>query len=350
MAAVDVHGGWPAVLSELIAGQDLDREVAAAALQTILAGDATDAEIAAFIVGLRHKGESIEELVGLVDAMLGAAAPLDLPPDVIDIVGVGGALTRRSHALNVSTMACFVAAGAGALVCKHGNVRASSTSGSFDLLDELGITIDLDGRGVRRCLDEAGVAFAFARAFHPAMRHAAAVRTQLGVPTVFNVLGPLSHPGRVQRQVIGVSDRSLAPKVAGVLAAREVTAALVVHGSDGLDELTVTGPNLVIEVRDGEVVFDGQLDPADLGFARATFDELAGGGPERNAAIVRGLLDGTEHGPRRDIVILNAAAGLLVAGIATDMADGVARATVALEDGSAAGRLAAVVAASAAAQ
>ena len=221
MTALEDLGGWRVVLTELTAGHDLTRPLASAALGEILAGRATDGQIGAFIVALRMKGEAVEEVSGMVDAMLDAAAPIELAEldEVVDIVGTGGAPTRRVHALNVSTMSSFVAAGAGARVCKHGNRKASSTSGSFDLLDALGVTVELDGPAVARCVEGTGLGFCFARAFHPAMRHVGPVRAELGVPTVFNFLGPLSHPARVRRQVIGVSDPRVAPTVIAAMMA-----------------------------------------------------------------------------------------------------------------------------------
>lgn len=305
-------------------------------MATVLAGEASDAQLAAFIVALRIKGESVEEITGLVDAMLAAAAPLELAPGAIDIVGTGGAPSRRVAALSVSTMACLVAAGAGAKVAKHGNVKASATAGSFDTLDALGVTTGLDGAGVRRCVDEAGVGFVFAKAFHPAMRFAGPVRSQLGIPTVFNILGPLSHPGRVRHQVIGVSDPRMQERMAGVLAAHGSTHSWVVHGHGSLDELSLTGPSRVVEVRDGEIAGDFTVDPIDLGFATATIDELAGGDAQANADIARALVAGEERGPRRDIVVLNAAAGLVVGGLATDLAQGVELALAGIADGGAA--------------
>jgi anthranilate phosphoribosyltransferase len=228
-------------------------------------------------------------------------------------------------------MASLVASGAGARVCKHGNRRASSTSGSFDLLEALGVTIDLDARGVAGCVDQAGIGFCFARAFHPAMRHAGPVRAQLGVPTVFNYLGPLSHPGRVTRQVVGVSDPAMADRVAGVLAARGAPRAMVVHGDDGLDELTTATSSTVLELRDGEVRAR-RVDPSDLGLDPAGSDALRGGDPEANARITHELLQGVE-GPVRDIVALNAAAGLVVAGLVEDLSDGLEEARAAIDDG-----------------
>jgi anthranilate phosphoribosyltransferase len=335
-------GGWPAILGALTDRKDLTREQAAAALTDVLDGVATPAQIAALIVGLRIKGEAVDEVVGMVDAMLGASAPLELPPGTIDIVGTGGTPSRRACALNVSTMASIVAAAAGARVCKHGNRRASSTSGSFDLLEVLGVAIELDAAAVRRCVDRSGVGFCFARSFHPAMRHAAPVRAELGVPTVFNLLGPLSHPGRVDRQVVGVGDPRLLDLVAGVLAARDVAHALVVHGQDQLDELTIRTSSEVREVRRGEVA-SWELAPDDVGLAES--QDLPGGTPEENARIAHEVLGGAS-GPARDIVVLNAAAGLYVAGEAATIADGVRAAQDALDGGAALATLEQLVAAS----
>jgi anthranilate phosphoribosyltransferase len=331
MSTFDEYGGWPGLLGALVARRDLSPEQASAVLTEILEGRATPAQIAAAIIALRMKGETVDELAGMVGAMLDAAEPLQLPDGCIDIVGTGGAARRRVAALNVSTMACFVAAGAGARVCKHGNRRASSTSGSFDLLEALGVAIELDGAAVATCVERAGVGFCFARAFHPAMRHAGPVRAELGVPTVFNVLGPLSHPGGVTRQVVGVSDPALADRVIGVLAARGASRAMVVHGDDGLDELTITTTSTVLELRDGEVV-RSTVDPVELGLTPVPVDALPGGDPATNARLAHELFQGAT-GPVRDVVVLNAGAGLVVAGRVDTLADGVAAAAQALDDG-----------------
>ncbi len=331
MTGLGSHGGWPGILGQLLDRHDLSADQTGAALGEILAGEATPAQIAAFIVALAVKGETVEELSGMVDAMLAAARPLDLPPDVIDIVGTGGSQRRRVSALNVSTMASFVAAGAGARVCKHGNRRASSTSGSFDLLEALGVAIELDGPAVASCVERAGVGFAFARAFHPAMRHAGPVRAELGVPTVFNLLGPLSHPGRVTRQVVGVADPDVAEKLVGVLAARGAPRAMVVHGDDGLDELTTTTTSTVWELRGGEVTRT-TVDPAVLGLTRVDPGDLPGGDPATNARLAHELLAGAT-GPVRDLVVLNAGAGLVVAGLVDSLAQGVVSAAAAIDDG-----------------
>jgi anthranilate phosphoribosyltransferase len=341
--------GWREVLGALTSGRDLTAEQSGAAMGEILAGEATDAQIAAFIVALRMKGETVPEVSGMVDAMLAAAAPITLPegPDPVDIVGTGGGPTRRLHALNVSTMATLVAAGAGARVVKHGNRRASSTSGSADLLEALGVVLELDGPGVARCVAESGVGFCFARTFHPAMRHAGPVRAELGVPTVFNYLGPLSNPAGVQRQVIGVSDPRVASTVVGVLAERGAPRALVVTGHDGMDELTTTGPSTIHELRDGSVT-SRSFDPAEVGIEVVPVDAVAGGDPEANAAIAHRVLGG-EVSPHRDIVTLNAGAALVVAGVVDDRAGGIARARASLDSGSAADVLERLVRASQAA-
>jgi anthranilate phosphoribosyltransferase len=276
----------------------------------------------------------VEEVAGMVGAMLDAAAPLELPPGTIDIVGTGGSPRRRVKALNVSTMACLVAAAAGATVCKHGNLKASSTSGSFDLLGALGIGYDLDGPALAAVVSDVGVGFCFARSFHPAMRHAGPVRAELGVPTVFNLLGPLSHPGRVRRQVIGVGDPRSLDLVAGALAARGSEHALVVHGDGAIDELALTGPTQVREVRDGEVLAPSTYAPGDAGLPAVAVEALPGGDAGANADIARAVLAG-EPGPARDIVVLNAGAGLYVAGLVDSIAEGARQAEGAIDAGTA---------------
>lgn len=328
-------GGWARVLTELAARKDLEQGLARHALANVLDGNATDAQIAAFIFGLKVKGESPGEVAGLVDAMLEAAAPLVLedPSSTLDIVGTGGSRALGGRAFNVSTMAAIVAAGAGATVCKHGNRKASSTSGSTDLLEELGLVVDLDGSGVATCVRRTGLGFAFARVFHPSMRYAAPVRSELGVPTIFNLLGPLSHPGRVGRQVVGVSDPSLLDLVARSLFQRGVVKAWVVNGDSGLDELTTTGPNSVIEISDGRMTHL-QVDATDHGLGRVTTDQLGVGDPHENAVVARQVLAGV-HGPFRDMVVLNAAAGLLVADRCSDLGDGISMAAESIDSGSA---------------
>jgi anthranilate phosphoribosyltransferase len=337
--ALDAHGGWPALIAALVAGEDLAPAAANAALTDILEGSVPESRIAALLVGLAAKGASAAELDGMVDAMRAAALPLDLTDvdGVVDIVGTGGAPTRRVAALNVSTMASFVAAGAGARVCKHGNRMASSTSGSMDVLEALGVGIELGPDGVRRCVDEVGIGFAFARVFHPAMRHAAPVRTALGIPTVFNLLGPLSHPGGVRRAVLGVSDPDKAAVMVDVLRRREAPRAMVVCGHDRTDELLTTGPTTVHELRDGDVR-SYELDPTSLGLELVTAEEVAGGDPATNAAIANAVFAG-KPGPHAELVALNAAAALVVAGVVDTLADGLDAARASIADGAAAERL-----------
>lgn len=339
MAAVDAYGGWSALLGLVTAGNDLDRGQAAAAMSDILSDEATHAQIAGLIVGLRMKGESVEEMTGLVTAMQDAAQHLVADRTAVDIVGTGGSSHRRTHALNISTMACIVASAAGAIICKHGNRRASSTSGSSDFLEALGIAFDLDGPTLERYIAETGAGFAFARGFHPSMRFAGPVRVELGIPTVFNVLGPLANPGHVTRQVIGVATEELAAKMAQVRQNLGTDKAWVVTGDMGLDELAVTGRSVVFEV-DGEGIRRFEIDPSDLGLrSGVSLDELAGGDAEANAEIFRAIITGVERGPRRDVVVLNAAAGLVVGGVTDDLATGLSLASNAIDDGRVATKL-----------
>ena len=346
--ALDDFGGFPAVLGALQANEDLTGEQTGAVLATILDGGATDAQIAAFVVAIRQKGETVDELAGMVRSMQDAATPLTMPEGTIDIVGMGGAPRRRKAALNVSTMACFVAAAAGATVCKHGNRKASSTSGSFDLLEALDVKFDISPAGLESVVTETNVGFAFARAYHPAMRHVGPVRAQLGIPTVFNALGPLSHPARLTRQVVGVADEALADRMIAVLAATGSEIAWVVTGDGPLDELSTTGPTTVRQLKNGEIS-TMTIDPASLGITNPASDALDGGDAQANAAIIHRLFGG-ETGPMRDIVLLNAAAGLVVAGLADNLADGMERGGEALDSGAAADTLAAHIAATNAAE
>jgi anthranilate phosphoribosyltransferase len=326
-------GGWPGVLGRLIGRDDLSATEASLALGEVLAGAATQAQIASFITALRVKGETVEEMTGLVRAMLDAAEPLVVPRphEVVDTCGTGG---DRSRSINVSTIAALVVAGSGARVCKHGGRAASSATGSADVLEALGVVIDLGPVGVARCIDEVGIGFCFAPRFHPAMRFAIPVRRELGVATVFNFLGPLANPARAGLQVVGVSDRSMAEKMLGVLVANGSTRAMVVHGADGLDELSTTGPSTVLEAgTDGQVLLS-TVDPAELGLAPASLDDLRGGDAATNAEVVRRVLAG-HRGPHRDIAVLNAAAGLVVAGISPDLAQGVERAGAVIDEGAA---------------
>jgi anthranilate phosphoribosyltransferase len=326
------------VLGLLASRTGLTAEEAGAALGEILAGEATAAQIAAFMFGLRVKGESVEEMTGLVRAMLAASVRVPVPEELrlrlIDTCGTGG---DRSGTINVSTIAALVVAGAGVPVCKHGGRAASSRTGSADLLEAFGVVLDLDATGVAHCVAEAGIGFCFAPRFHPAMRHAIPVRSELRVPTAFNLLGPLANPARVQRQVVGVGDPAMAERMASVLAGNGATDVLVVHGHGGLDELSTTGPSAVVAWRDGELT-TYTVDPAALGLAPAALADLKGGDVDENVAYTRRVLDG-ETGPHRDIVLLNAAAGLLVGGVVDDLEAGLQVAAESIDEGAAAAAL-----------
>lgn len=309
---------WPSVLARLLAGTDLDAGDTAWAMDEVMSGAVDPVPLAGFLVALRAKGETVAEVQGLVEAMLGHARRIDVPGPCVDVVGTGG---DRRNTVNISTMASLVAAGAGARVVKHGNRAASSAAGAADVLEALGVRLDLEPERVAEVAEEVGITFCFAQVFHPAMRHAAVARRELGVPTAFNFLGPLTNPAQPQASAIGVADQRMAPILAGVLAARQ-RAALVFRGDDGLDELTTTGPSRVWEVVPGVAEpLEQQLDPADLGIARATLADLTGGDAAYNAAVVRRVLAG-EPGPIRDAVLLNASAALVALSSVQGQADG----------------------------
>ena len=282
------------MLGALSRGVDLPSASAASAMTEILEGRATSAQIAAFCVALRMKGETVEEMTGLLGAMLEQGLRVEVPgdPELVDTCGTGG---DRSCTINASTLAALVVAGAGAPVCKHGNRAASSRCGSADLLEALGVVVDISPEGVVACIQEAGMGFCFAPRFHPALRHAGPTRRELGVPTVFNFLGPLANPSRLKRQSLGVSDPRMAEKMAGVLLANGAQRAMVVFGHDGLDEVTTTTTSTVIDVRDG-VTTTFEIDPAALGLSTAEAGDLVGGDTATNAGMARAVLDG-RRGP-----------------------------------------------------
>jgi anthranilate phosphoribosyltransferase len=302
---------WPEVLGRLSAGEDLTEADAFAAMSEVMEGRAEPAQIAAFIVALRMKGETVEEMTGLVRAMYQAAVTVDIGEIVVDTAGTGG---DRSGTFNISTTAALIAAGAGAKVAKHGNRAASSQAGSADVLEALGLPIDLPPEATVRLIKEVGFGFFFAPRYHPAMRFAAPVRKQLGVPTVFNFLGPLANPARATRQIIGVSDPRMAERMIGVLHALGSEYAFVYYGEDGLDELTTTGVSYIYRLKDGEVTH-AEYTPEDFGVPRVEADELLGGTAEQNGAIVKSVLGG-EKSPKRDIALVNAAPAIVAAGIA----------------------------------
>lgn len=305
---------WPAIITALLEGEDLSVSDAAWCMEQVMTGAASQAQLAGFLVALRVKGETVDEIVGFRDAILEHAVPLPVDPMALDIVGTGG---DRFGTVNVSTMASVIAAAAGVPVVKHGNRAASSASGSSDVLSALGIDLSLPADRVAGVLDEAGITFAFAGAFHPGFRHAGPVRAELGVPTVFNFLGPLCNPARPEASAVGVANLDRVPLIVGVFQTRGATA-LVFRGDDGLDELTTTGHSHIWEVSRGTVK-EHDLDPRDLGIARTDIEALIGGDAAHNAEIVHRVFRG-ERGPVRDIVVLNAAAGLVAFELAKDPA------------------------------
>jgi anthranilate phosphoribosyltransferase len=316
---------WPTLLADLVSGGSLSGEDAGESMRAIMEGEATPAQVGGFLVALRTKGETVDELAAFADIALEFANRVEAPGPVVDTCGTGG---DRSGTFNISTIGAIVAAGAGVRVAKHGNRAASSRCGSADLLEELGVKIDLDAAGVERCLADAGIGFMFAPGFHPAAAYAAGIRRELRMTTVFNFLGPLTNPARPGAQIVGVSDAGMLPLVAEVLARRGVRAK-VFRGQDGLDELTTTGLSTVFEVVGGEMR-ERSLDPREYGVARASSEDLAGGDAAENASIARAVLAG-EKGPRRDVVLLNAGAALEVAGVASDLAEGMAKAAESID-------------------
>ena len=338
MTAAPVRRTWPGLLTRLLAREDLAADDTAWAMREIMTGEATPAQVAAFVVALRAKGEAPEEVAGLAATMLEQATPVRLPVAAVDVVGTGG---DGAHTVNISTMAAVVTAATGVPVAKHGNRAASSSSGAADILEALGVVIDLPADGVARCVAEAGIGFFFAPVFHPGMRHAAAPRREMGIGTVFNFLGPLTNPARPAAAAIGCADPRMAPVLAQVLAGRG-SRGLVFRGDDGLDELTTTTTSAVWVVRDGDVEPD-RVDPSALGIPAPPEGALRGGDAATNAAVFRRLLDGGT-GPVRDAVLLNAAAALAAfderaTRLHEGLAAGLARAAAAVDDGRAAALL-----------
>ena len=315
-------------------GESLTADHATAVLDEIMEGRSSEVQTAAFLIALRAKGETVAEIAGLARTMRRLAAGVEASrDDLVDTAGTGGGPST----FNISTTAALVAAGAGCAVAKHGNRSNTSRSGSADLLEALGVRIDLDPAGVAQCIDEVGFGFMFAPAHHSAMKHVVPVRKELAVRTVFNFLGPLTNPAGARRQLLGVSDRRYQETIAEALVNLGCERALVVRAEDGLDEISVAGPTRVIEVVDGATK-EWFAEPAELGLEEASLDSIAGGSPEENAAVVRRVLDG-EPGPARDVVVLNGGAAILAAGGADDLAGGVAKAQEALDSGAAAGVL-----------
>ena len=322
-------------IAKLVAAQDLSRDEAVAAMTAIMSGDATDAQIAAFTVALRLKGETVDEIAGCAAVMREKAVRIHAPsPDVLDTCGTGGDATGT---FNISTAVALVAAGAGCCVAKHGNRSVSSASGSADVLRELGVNIEAGVPVVERALREAGIGFLFAPALHGAMKYAIGPRREMGIRTVFNILGPLTNPARARRQLLGVFDPGLLETMARVLASLGSVRCLIVHGDDGLDELTTTTTSHVCELHDGQLR-SYTVSPGELGLPAARLDDLRVASPAESAAVVRDVLAGTS-GPARDIVALNAGAALVAAGKAADLAAGIGLARETLDSGAAAAAL-----------
>jgi anthranilate phosphoribosyltransferase len=304
---MDARTTWPALLGALLDGESLSAEETAWAMNEIMSGEATDVQIAGFAVAMRAKGETVAEVSGLADGMMAHATPIDIPGDLVDLVGTGG---DRAHTVNISTMGAIAAAAAGAKMVKHGNRAASSSCGAADLLEELGVAIDLPPEQTAEVAEAVGITFCFAPLFHPALRHAGKPRRELGTPTVFNFLGPLTNPARAKAQAVGVFHPRMAGVVAGVFAERGCSS-LVFRGDDGLDELTTTGTSTVWVVRHGTAT-ETTFDPADLGIPRAEPDQLRGADAAYNAEVARAVFAG-DPGPVQDMVRLNAAAALVAA-------------------------------------
>ncbi|HEX2171179.1 MAG TPA: anthranilate phosphoribosyltransferase [Dehalococcoidia bacterium] len=305
-------------IAEIVGGRSLTRAEAAAAMDEMMSGEATGAQFGAFLTALRMKGETVEELTGFAEVMRAKVTPVEVGLPIVDTCGTGG---DASGTFNVSTAAAFVVAAAGVPVAKHGNRAMSSHCGSADVLEALGVKIDLPAEGVATCVREVGLGFMFAPLFHPAMRHAVAPRREIGIRTVFNVLGPLTNPAGARSQVLGVPDPALPEKMAQVLGALGCRHALVVHGRDGVDEITIAGPTLVAEVTGGRVR-TYEIRPGDVGLPESPLSAIQGGDAATNAGIIRGIFAGN-RGPARDIVLLNAAAALVVGGAAAGLAEGV---------------------------
>ena len=323
-------------IAKVVRCENLTEEEAASAFEVIMRGDATPSQIAGFVVALRMKGETAEEITGFARKARAMATPIQVTGALLDTCGTGG---DGLATFNISTLAAIVATAAGARVAKHGNRAASSLCGSADVLEQLGVKIDLAPEGVARCIEGAGIGFLFAPVFHPSFRFAAVTRRELGLRTVFNVLGPLCNPAGAKYQALGVADGTLAGKMADVLQRLGVERAIVFHAADGMDELSVASPSLVIEIdgtgagrAQGAHRKEYQLDPAELGLQRASVESMRGGGPAENARLAREVLGGAK-GPRRDVVLLNAAAALRAASLAHDWKDGLGLAAEAIDSG-----------------
>lgn len=335
---------FKSIIAKVATGATLTRDEATDAFDAMMSGDATPSQMGALLMGLRVRGETVDEITGAVTTMRAKMLPVAAPADAVDIVGTGG---DGSGSVNVSTCASFVVAGCGVTVAKHGNRALSSKSGAADVLAALGVKIDITPEQVGRCVNEAGIGFMFAPTHHPAMKNVGPTRVELATRTIFNLLGPLSNPAGVKRQMIGVFSRQWVQPLAQVLKNLGSEAVWVVHGSDGLDEITLSGTTAVAELKNGEIT-SFEISPEDAGLPRAPADALKGGDAQANAVALRAVLEGMP-GPYRDVALLNAAATLVVAGKARDLKEGVALGTQSIDSGGAEARLKKLIAVSAAA-
>ncbi|MFG1202970.1 anthranilate phosphoribosyltransferase [Xanthobacter aminoxidans] len=322
------------LLGKVATGASLSRDEAAFVFDRMMSGEATPSQMGALLMGLRVRGETVEEIAGAVSVMRAKMLTVEAPDEAVDVVGTGG---DASGSYNISTCASFIVAGAGVPVAKHGNRALSSKSGAADVLAALGVRLDLDPAGISRCIGEAGIGFMFAPSHHPAMKHVGPTRVEMGTRTIFNLLGPLSNPAGVKRQMVGVFAKSWIVPLAEVLKALGSEKAFVVHGSDGLDEITISGGTDIAVLEDGRI-HTFTLNPEDVGLARAPAEALKGGDAAHNAEALRAVLDGSP-GAYRDVAVLNAAAALVVAGRAKDLTEGVGLAQTSLDTGSARARL-----------
>jgi anthranilate phosphoribosyltransferase len=317
-------------IEALVSGRSLSFEQAAGVMEEIMSGQATPAQIAAFATALRIKGETVDEIAGLASVMRAKAVPVAARAPVVDTCGTGG---DNLASINISTAAAFIAAGAGITVAKHGNRAMTSRCGSADILEALGVKINLNAEAVAKCLEEVGIGFMFAPLFHPAMKHAGAPRREIGIRTVFNILGPLTNPARAEFQVIGVPSRELGEKIASALHRLGTKHSLVVHGADGMDEITITGKSLIWEVNKNGVLPAYEVSPDYFGFKEASSIEVKGDTPENNAKMLRRVLSGEDRGARRDVSVMNAAAALVASNQASDLREGARLAEEAIDSG-----------------
>ena len=321
-------------IESAVSGRSLSTEQAAEAMEQIMTGEATPAQFGALVTALRMKGETVDEIVGMARVMRAKSLHVEVDGVIVDTAGTGG---DRSGSFNISTTAALVAAGAGATVAKHGNRAMSGSTGSADVLEALGVKIALSPESVARCITEVGFGFMFAQGFHPSMRFAAGPRREIGIRTVFNILGPLTNPAGADRQVIGVADPSLARRMAEALGRLDSHKALIVHGRDGIDELSISAPSSVWSLENGEVA-ESEVSPEQLGLRPASLESIRIDSPESSAAMARGVLSG-ENGPARDVVLMNASAALVAADIAADLVEGVELSARSIDHGNALAKL-----------